>query len=170
MEGRTPAQRGGPLDHALGTAPRPGKTHDEVMGTEPDMVLPGPKGGAYRGPDGATRWRPEAAARWFYADCPAELAAWAAAHMRGQFWKITSEISPLPAWPGTPCAYLLGSHDSVINPAWSRHAARSVLGAQPVELDVGHSPVLASPALLARVLVDVSTDPGAGAGVTGSAA
>ena len=140
--------------------PRPGKTHDEVVDTEPDMVLPGPEGGAYRGPDGAVRWRPEAAARWFFADCPADLAAWAAARLRGQFWKITSEVSPLSAWPDTPRAYLLGSHDPVINPAWSRRAARTVLGVQPVELDVGHSPFLAAPALLAQVLVDVSTDPG----------
>jgi len=140
--------------------PRPGKTHDEVAHTEPDMVLPGPEGGAYRGSDGAVRWRPEAAARWFFADCPADLAAWAAACLRGQFWKITSEVSPLSAWPDTPCAYLLGSHDPVINPAWSRRAARTVLGVQPVELDVGHSPFLAAPALLAQVLADVSTDPG----------
>jgi len=142
--------------------PRPGQTHDEVMAAEPDMVLPGPEGGAYRGSDGAVRWRPEAAASWFYADCPAELAAWAAARMRGQFWTITSEMSPLSAWPGTPCAYLLGAHDPVINPAWSRSAARTVLGVPPVELDVGHTPFLAAPALLARVLIDVSTDPGTG--------
>ena len=119
--------------------PRPGQSHDEAAAAEPDMVLPGPKGGAYRGPDGAIRWRPEAAAR-----------------MRGQFWKITSEVSPLSAWPGTPCAYLLGCHDAVINPAWSRSAARTVLGVPPVELDVGHSPFLAAPALLAQVLDDVS--------------
>ena len=142
--------------------PRPGQTHDEVTAAEPDMVLPGPKGGAYRGPDGAIRWRPEAAASYFYADCPAELAAWAAARIRGQFWKITSEMTPLSAWPGTPCAYLLGSHDAVINPAWSRSAARTVLGVQPVELDVGHSPFLAAPTLLAQVLVDVSSGSEAG--------
>ena len=139
--------------------PRPGKIHDEVMGAEPDMVLPGPQGGAYRGSDGAIRWRPEAAARWFFADCPAELAAWASSRIRGQCWKITSEMSPLPAWPGTPCTYLLGSHDPVINPAWSRSAARAVLGVPPVELDVGHSPFLAAPALLAHALIDVSADP-----------
>ena len=148
-----------------GMIPRPGKTHDEVMGAEPDMVLPGPEGGAYRGSDGAVRWRPEAAARWFFADCPAELAAWAASRLRGQFWKITSEMSPLTAWPAAPCAYLLGSRDPVINPAWSRRAARSVLGVQPVELDAGHSPFLAAPALLAQALADVSADPGPAVGV-----
>jgi pimeloyl-ACP methyl ester carboxylesterase len=145
--------------------PRPGKTHDEVLSAEPDMVLPGPEGGAYQASDGATRWRPEAAARWFFADCPAELAASAAPRLRGQFWKITSEMTPLSAWPGTPCAYLLGSHDPVINPVWSRRAARCVLGVQAVELDVGHSPFLTAPALLAQALVDVSADPGTVVGV-----
>lgn len=142
-----------------GMIPRPGKSHDEVVAAEPDMVLPGPEGGAYQGPDGATRWRPEAAARWFFADCPADLAAWAASRLRGQFWKITTEMSPLSAWPGLPCAYLLGSRDPVINPVWSRRAVRRVLGVQPVELEVGHSPFLATPALLAQALVDVSADP-----------
>ena len=124
------------------------------------MVLPGPEGGAYQGPDGATRWRPEAAARWFFADCPADLAALAASRLRGQFWKITSEMTPLSAWPGVPCAYLLGSHDPVINPVWSRRAARSVLGVQSVEIDAGHSPFLATPGLLAQALVEVSGDSG----------
>jgi alpha/beta hydrolase family protein len=136
--------------------PRPGRTHDEVLAEEPDMVLPGPKGGAYRGPDGAIRWRPQAAARWFFADCPADLADWAASRLRGQFWKITGEVTPLTAWPDLPCAFVLGSHDPVINPEWSRRAARSVLGVPPVEIDAGHSPFLAAPALLAQALVDVS--------------
>jgi pimeloyl-ACP methyl ester carboxylesterase len=142
-----------------GIIPRPGKAHDEVIVAEPEMVFPGPEGGAYQGPDGATRWRPEAAAGWFFADCPADLAAWAASRLHGQFWKITSEMSPLSAWPRLPCAYLLGSRDPVINPVWSRRAARGVLGVQPVELDVGHSPFLATPALLAHALIDVSADP-----------
>ena len=30
--------------------PRPGKTQDEVLSAEPDMVLPGPEGGSYQEP------------------------------------------------------------------------------------------------------------------------
>ena len=37
--------------------PRPGKTQDEVLSAEPDMVLPGPEGGAYQEPAGTTRRR-----------------------------------------------------------------------------------------------------------------
>lgn len=141
--------------------PRLGKSHDEVLSAEPDMVLPGPEGGAYRGPDGAVRWRPDAAARWFFADCSSDLAAWAASRLRGQFWKITSEVSPLSAWPGVPCAYVLGRRDPVINPVWARRAARSALGLEPIEIDAGHSPFLAAPAALAQVLSEASRDPGA---------
>jgi pimeloyl-ACP methyl ester carboxylesterase len=136
--------------------PRPGKTHDEVLSAEPDMVLPGPEGGDYQEPAGTTRWRPDAAARWFFADCPADLASWAASRLRGQCWKITSEVTPLPAWPEVPCAYILGSSDPVINPVWSRQIVPSVLSAQPIEINGGHSPFLATPAALAQILDDVA--------------
>lgn len=141
--------------------PRPGKTQDEVISAEPDMILPGPEGGAYRGPVGETRWRPEAAARWFFADCSAEVAAWAASRLRGQCWKITSEVSPLSSWPSVPSAYVLGRRDPVINPVWARRAARNALGVEPIEIDAGHSPFLAAPAALAQVLSDTSRSAGA---------
>ena len=86
------------LIFVAGMLPRPGKSHEEVVSAEPDMVLPGPEGGAYRGPGGETRWRPEAAAHWFFAD----VAAWAASRLRGQCWKITREVTPLSAWPAVP--------------------------------------------------------------------
>ena len=123
-----------------GMLPRPGTTHEQVLRADPDMALPGPQGGAYQGPAGETRWRAEAAARWFFADCPADVAAWAASRLRGQCWKITSEVTPLPAWPPAPCSYLLGTRDLVINPGWSRRAALAVLGVRAVEIDAGHSP------------------------------
>ncbi len=136
--------------------PRPGKAHDQVLDAEPDMILPGPNGGAYQEPRGTVRWRVDAAARWFYADCPADLALWAASRMRGQCWKITSEVTPLSAWPDVPCAYVLGARDVVINPAWSRRAAPSVLGVRPIEIDGGHSPFLAIPAALAQIFNDLA--------------
>jgi pimeloyl-ACP methyl ester carboxylesterase len=146
------------LIFVAGMLPRPGKTQDEVLSAEPDMILPGPEGGAYRGPAGESRWRPEAAASWFFADCSAELAAWAASRLRGQCWKITSEVTPLSAWPAVPCAYVLGTRDPVINPAWSRRAAPAVLGVKAVELDAGHSPFLARPAVLAQILDELTVD------------
>ena len=132
--------------------PRPGRTQDEVIGAEPDMVLPGPAHGAYRGPGGETRWRPEAAASWFFADCPADVATGAASRLRGQHWKINGEVTPVEAWPAVPRAYILGTHDPVINPVWSRRVVPGVLDVQPIEIDAGHSPFLAMPAVLADAL------------------
>jgi pimeloyl-ACP methyl ester carboxylesterase len=136
--------------------PRPGKAHEEVLRAEPDMILPSPEGATSAGPDGVNQFRPEAAVRWFFADCPPELGAWAASRLRGQASKINVEMTPLPAWPATPCSYVLGTRDPVVNPAWSRRAARSILGVEPVEIDAGHSPFLAIPGLLAKTLDDIS--------------
>jgi pimeloyl-ACP methyl ester carboxylesterase len=144
------------LIFVAGMLPRPGRTQEEVLTAEPDMIMPGPEGGAYRGPGGETRWRPAAAAGWFFADCPPDVAAWAASRLRGQCWKITGEITPLPAWPAVPCSYVLGTRDPVINPAWSRRAAPAVLGVKAVEIDAGHSPFLAMPAVLARTLDELA--------------
>jgi pimeloyl-ACP methyl ester carboxylesterase len=150
------------LIFVAGMLPRPGKTQQEVLSAEPDMVLPGPEGGAYRGPGGETRWRPEAAARYFFAGCPAEVAAWAASRLRGQCWKITSEVTPLLAWPSVPCSYVLGTRDSVINPVWSRRAVPAVLGAAAVEIDAGDSPFLDAPKAMAQILDELAADsPGA---------
>ena len=140
--------------------PRPGKTQEEVLRAEPDMIMPRPEGGAYRAPGGETRWRPEAALRWFFADCPPDVAAWAASRLRGQCWKITSEVTPLPAWPAAPCSYVLGARDPVISPAWSRRAALAVLGVKATEIDAGHSPFLATPAGMAQLLDELAADPG----------
>lgn len=134
--------------------PRPGRMHDEVMREEPDMTLSGPEGGSYTGADGATRWSPEAAAAYFFADCPPDVTEWAAQRLRGQFWKISKELTPLRAWPGVPCSAVIGSHDPVINPDWSRRVTPRVLGVSPIEIDCGHSPFLSAPALLADAICD----------------
>jgi hypothetical protein len=132
--------------------PRPLGTHENMHREEPEMVLPGPAGGAFEGPDGATRWHPDAAAARFFADCPPDLAAWAASRLRGQYWTITEDAPAIDAWPSLPCTYVMGVRDPVINPVWSRWAARTLLGVEPIELDAGHSPFLSTPAALAEVL------------------
>ena len=134
--------------------PRPGRAQNDVLADEPDMVLPGPEGGAFQGTAGETRWRPGAAASWFFADCPADVASWAADQLRGQFWTINQELSPLKAWPAVPTSYVLGKDDPVINPQWSRRITQRVLGVDPIELDAGHSPFLSTPAALARALAN----------------
>jgi pimeloyl-ACP methyl ester carboxylesterase len=132
--------------------PRVGRAQDDVISSEPDMFLMGPEGGVYESADGAVHWYPEAAARSFFADCKPDVAKWAAGLMRGQFWNITQEISPLLEWPEVPYSYVLGMSDPIINPAWSRRVVPSILGVEPIELAAGHSPFLSAPAALADAL------------------
>ena len=49
-------------------------------------------------------------------------------------------------------SYIVCSRDAVIRPDWQRHAARDVLGVEPIELDAGHMPMLESPRALAAIL------------------
>lgn len=136
--------------------PRPGRVHDEIIRDEPDMTLVGPSGGAYMAADGSTRWHPEAAAAYFFSDCPPEAAEGAARQLRGQFWKVSTEVTPLLEWPAVTCSSVIGARDRVINPDWSRRVTPGVLGVRPAEIDCGHSPFLSTPDLLADAIsVDV---------------
>jgi len=109
-------------------------------------------GGVYLSPDGAVHWHPEAAAASFFADCQPDVAVAAAARLRGQFWTITQEVTPLQRWPSVPSSYVLGSADPIVNPAWSRRVVPRVLGVQPIEVAAGHSPFLSAPVALADAL------------------
>jgi pimeloyl-ACP methyl ester carboxylesterase len=108
------------------TIPRPGKTHDEVARRGAGHGPARPEGrslpGIRRGHPVATRSRRLLVLR--------RLPHRTGGLGRGTHARAVLEDhqrdDPLSAWPGTPCAYLLGAHDPVINPAWSRSAARSV--------------------------------------------
>jgi hypothetical protein len=81
------------------------------------------------------------------------VAARAAARLRGQFWKILQETTPLRAWPDVPSTAVIGSGDPVINPRWSRRVTPSVLGVAPIEIDCGHSPFYSAPSRLADAII-----------------
>src|SRR5258708_39072568 len=125
--------------------PRPGRAHDDVMRDETDMTVPTASGGSYEAADGSTRWHPDAAAALFFADCPPALATWAAARLRGQFWKVTREVTPLRTWPDVPCSAIIGSHDLGLSPAWSRPIPPGGPGVAPVALALGPPPFFPPP-------------------------
>jgi pimeloyl-ACP methyl ester carboxylesterase len=132
--------------------PRVGRTQDDVMDDEPEMLLPGPPGGIYQGEDGASHWKPQAAVSRFFSDCEPAVATWAAEQLRGQFWVITQEVTPLVGWPDVPSSYVLGTADPIVNPEWSRRIVAEVLGVQPMEIAAGHSPFLSAPVALVDAL------------------
>jgi pimeloyl-ACP methyl ester carboxylesterase len=144
-----PVQR---LVYLCAMLPRIGRTQDDVIEDEPDMLLPAPPGGQFISDDGASHWKPEAAAGRFFSDCAPDLASWAAAQLRGQFWPITQEVTPLVGWPTVPRSYVLGVADPIVNPEWSRRVVPEVLGVQPIEIAAGHSPFLSAPVALVDAL------------------
>jgi pimeloyl-ACP methyl ester carboxylesterase len=147
---RRPVSR---LVYLCAMLPRPGRGHDDVAAVEPDMFGLWPaEPTTFTDERGATRWYVDAAARLFFSDCSRELAAWAASKLRGQCWKITQEVTPLQSQPAIPTTAVIGSHDPVISPTWSRRVTSSVLGVTPIELPCGHSPFLSMPEVLADTL------------------
>ncbi|MGH3492083.1 MAG: alpha/beta hydrolase [Sciscionella sp.] len=103
--------------------------------------------------DGWSYWDyVEAARRSMYHDCSPEDAAWAFARLRRQSPRGSLEPHPLTSWPDVASSYILCTEDRLIEPNWSRRAARSRLGTEAIELPGSHSPFLAQPARLAQVL------------------
>jgi pimeloyl-ACP methyl ester carboxylesterase len=132
---------------------RPGRAHDDVAAEETDMFGPPPSGlTTYTDDRGATCWYPDTAAGVFFSDCPPALADWAGSQLRGQFWRVTREVTPLQSHAAKPITAVIGTRDRVINPAWSRRITPTVLGVTPIELPTGHSPFLSAPELLADAL------------------
>lgn len=136
--------------------PEPGKTLDEVLSTESDLLTPGfSPFEQIIGEDGSVTWRPDAAVEAFFHDCPPAVAADAASKLRTQVWTSTREPSPLSSWPHVPSTYIVCTEDRAVNPAWSRRVAKEWLDADIVELPGGHSPFLSRPVALADVLMSL---------------
>lgn len=95
---------------------------------------------------------PNTARELFFHDVPDDLVAWATRQLRPQAYRVMNEPSPLARWPDVPMSSIVCRDDRALNPVWARAAARSRLGVEPIEIDGGHSPFLARPSELARLL------------------
>jgi pimeloyl-ACP methyl ester carboxylesterase len=138
--------------------PEPGISLIEQLEREPEIFSPGFDGAPTRDEQERSLWPdPEQAIRAFYPDCPRDVAEWAARRLRPQGRLPNIEPCPLAGWPDVPSTYVLARQDVVINPAWSRRAARERLGVDPIELEGGHSLPLSRPAELAEALTAEGT-------------
>jgi hypothetical protein len=105
--------------------------------------------------DGSSSWRPAAAVEVLYPDSPPPRAAWAAAQLRRQHWRTTTEVTPLTAWPDVPATYVRCAGDAVIDADWACRAVPERLGVEPITLPGDHSPFLSRPAELADLLTSL---------------
>jgi Alpha/beta hydrolase family len=134
--------------------PSPGLSLEEQSGPEPEISTD-PRGLVFvRDADGFSFW-PDAdrAAEGMYHDCDPAHARWAFARLRRQAPTPAQEACPLHRLPDVPTSYLLCSADRMVNPDWSRRAARARLGVEPRVLPGGHTPMLSRPRALAAALI-----------------
>jgi len=91
--------------------------------------------------------------QFLFHDCSPDVAEWALTTRRlMNARQAMVEISPLTNWPAVPCTYILCIGDRTIQPEWSRHAARELLGCEALELAGGHCPHVSRPRELAEML------------------
>ncbi|GAA3243903.1 alpha/beta hydrolase [Pseudonocardia petroleophila] len=157
------AQRLGPgrvaaLVLVAALVPLPGSSWQERTRAEPGIMAPGFGRGQQRHDDGTTSWPADAAAENLYAgvagESSDEAVRGAVAALRPQDWTVTKEVTPLVAWPGVRTVQVVCSADRVVDPAWGRSGG-VVPGAELVELEGGHFPMLTRPAELAGLIHDV---------------
>ena len=110
----------------------------------------------HREDNGNTWWSPELAEEIFYHDCPPQVARDAASQLRQQAAAPIIGRTPLEAMPQVPSAYIVCRDDRVVDPDWSRDAARERLGVETREIPGGHSPFLARPDRLAEEIIDIA--------------
>lgn len=135
--------------------PVPGMACDDQAAAfpgAPRMLVRGLGHGQIPHGDGSSSWDPVIAAGRLYPDSPEELASRATARLRRQYWLVSRERTPLERWPRVPTEYIACAADTVVNPEWSRWAAREYLGLTPTTIPGDHSPFLARPAELADLL------------------
>lgn len=97
----------------------------------------------------------EFARRVFYADCDDATVAAAIDHLRPQSGYPWTLPCSMTEHPPVSCTSAVCSEDLLVNPVWSRRAARDI-GAGIVELPGGHSPFLSRPSTVAEVLLRVA--------------
>jgi pimeloyl-ACP methyl ester carboxylesterase len=147
------------LVHLCALIAAPARSFVDQIGAEPEMFVRGYERGLAPPDDQRRReWNDYAVARaTLFPDCAEADARAAFERLRPQSTAPYGEPCPLGALPGVPTAYVLCAGDRIVNPDWSRRAARERLGVEPVELPGDHSPFLSRPAELAALLGDLAS-------------
>ena len=102
--------------------------------------------------DRISTWDPEEAVRVFYPPLDPAVARERAAHLVPQADVFNGQYPLADPPPRIPATMIYTADDPVFDPAWSRWAARELLGVEPIEMAGGHFPMLERPEELAVVL------------------
>ena len=100
--------------------------------------------------DGTSVWEPEAAIAVMYPRLDPALAQALAA--RRVPFAMPAGRFPLLEHPDIPTALVYAARDEFFEPAWSRWAAREIVGVDPIEIPGGHFPMVEDPAGTASLL------------------
>lgn len=150
-----PARR---LVYLCALLPEPGRSLADQLQAEPRMMFDPP--GRSRDDLNRSFWIDrDDAIETLYHDLDRDEAERVVSLLRPQGRRPSIEAWPLDRLPGVPSAYVLCRDDRLVAPEWSRRAARERLGVEARELPGGHSPMLARPAELARLLVEQLLEP-----------
>jgi pimeloyl-ACP methyl ester carboxylesterase len=142
------------LVYLCALVPEPGLSFSEQLSASTERVLLF-EGGRMVDEEGRSYWGDEATTmRVMYGDLSPEDARWAFERLRPQAQR--SQVEPSPSPPeGLRVESIVGASDRVVNPDWSRGAARRQLGVDPVELPSGHFPMVTHPGALVDLLVEL---------------
>jgi hypothetical protein len=105
-----------------------------------------------RDEQGRTFWEPGTARDLFFHDCAPDVASGAADLLRPQAPTPVAEVTPVRAFPSVPAHYVIAREDRAVSGEWAARTAVERLGVEPTLIDGSHSPFLARPVELARLL------------------
>jgi pimeloyl-ACP methyl ester carboxylesterase len=113
-------------------------------------------------PENCSWWPPERAITQLYSRLDPQLAERLAPALRPQPQALFSAPYPLKRPPAVPSAFLYARGDELFGDSWSRWIAAKLLDVQAIELRDGQFPMLEHPAILAKMLEQLSDTHGGG--------
>ncbi len=141
--------------------PALGKSLQEQFTTEPDISnFAWMTGLGKLDAQGAQAWiHRDVTKEMLFGDCDDATAERAIDRLRPQAHRPIDVAFPLSQFPSVRSTSVICADDRLVEPQWSRRAARNRLGADIVELPGGHTPFLSRPTALANVLLCIADLP-----------
>jgi pimeloyl-ACP methyl ester carboxylesterase len=132
--------------------PQEGTSWNEQVTDNPDAIVqPSPVPAI--DDQGRLVFPPDAARDVFFEDCSVSEQEWAIQRMLPFAQTVPNETFPVGGFDGAPPAeYILGTLDGILNPVWHRREAEKLFDKPCIEIETGHSPFLADPGSLAKIL------------------